>query len=77
MFATGEADADLLFNALAATAPADRPVFIDVPAPNAAGVALARRYGLQPAFETVRMYRGEDPGLPLPHIYGNTTFELG
>ncbi|MFO1145934.1 MAG: GNAT family N-acetyltransferase [Rhodospirillales bacterium] len=77
LFATGEADADLLFRALAATAPADRPVFIDVPAPNAAGVALARRYGLQPAFETVRMYRGEDPGLPLPHIYGNTTFELG
>lgn len=77
LFALAEADADLLFRALAATAPADRPVFLDVPAPNAAGTALARRYGLQRVFETVRMYRGEAPQLPLPQVYGNTTFELG
>lgn len=77
LFAIEEAGADLLFRALVATAPAARTIFIDVPTPNAAGLALARRYGLQPVFETVRMYRGEAPSLPLPHIYGNTTFELG
>lgn len=53
------------------------PVFLDVPEPNAEAVALARRHGLAPVFETARMYRGPAPALPLERIFGITTFELG
>lgn len=42
-----------------------------------AAVALATRAGLEPVFETARLYRGPDPGLPLASIFGVTTFELG
>jgi hypothetical protein len=53
------------------------PVFLDVPVPNADGVALARELGLQPVFETARMYRGPAPELRLDRVFGVTTFELG
>lgn len=76
LFAANEADADALFTALAGFAPGE-PLFLDPPEPNAAAIALARRHGLAPVFETARMYRGPAPALPLPHIYGITSFELG
>lgn len=76
LFATTETDADTLFTALAGFAPGE-PLFLDPPEPNAAAIALARRHGLSPVFETARMYRGPAPALPLPHIYGITSFELG
>ncbi len=76
LFADGEREADDLFRALAACA-GESPVFLDLPEPNRAAVELATRYGLSPVFETARMYRGEDPGLPLAKTYGITTFELG
>jgi hypothetical protein len=53
------------------------PIFLDVPEPNAEAVALARRHGLTPVFETARMYRGPAPALPLDRTFGITTFELG
>jgi hypothetical protein len=77
LFAGDETIADLLFRALAATASGRAPLVIDVPAPNGAGMALGRRYNLEPVFETVRMYRGENPGLPLTRLYGITTLEQG
>ena len=52
-------------------------VFLDPPEPNGPAVALAKRYGLEPVFETARMYRGAVPELPLEKIFGITTFELG
>ena len=76
LFAEDEAGADLLFRSLAAEA-GDDEVFLDTPAPNGPAVALAVRYGLEPVFETARMYRGQDPALPLERIFGITTFELG
>ncbi|MFH1499131.1 MAG: GNAT family N-acetyltransferase [Verrucomicrobiota bacterium] len=76
LFAGNEADADALFTALAGYAPGE-PLFLDPPEPNAAAVALARRHGLEPVFETARMYRGPAPALPLEQIYGITSFELG
>jgi len=76
LFAASEADADLLFRALAAEAPPG-PVFLDPPEPNAAALRLAARHGLSPSFETARMYRGAAPGLPLERIFGITSFELG
>jgi hypothetical protein len=32
---------------------------------------------MTPVFETARMYRGVDPGLPAERIFGITSFELG
>jgi hypothetical protein len=52
-------------------------VYLDVPEPNGAGFDLAVGRGMSPVFETARMYRGGDPGLPLQRIFGITTFELG
>jgi GNAT superfamily N-acetyltransferase len=52
-------------------------VFLDVPEPNAAGIALAHERGLVPVFETARMYRGGQPQLPLDRVFGITSFELG
>ena len=48
-----------------------------MPEPNASARALAEGAGLAPVFETARMYRGPAPDLPLPRIFGITTFELG
>ena len=52
-------------------------LLIDVPEPNAAGVALAERHGLVPVFETARMYRGQAPHEPVERIFAVPTFELG
>lgn len=57
--------------------PAGEEVFLDVPEPHAAAVELARGLGLDPVFETARMYRGAAPGLMVERIFGVTTFELG
>jgi ribosomal protein S18 acetylase RimI-like enzyme len=76
LFARSEADADVLFRALAAVVQGG-PIFLDVPEPNRAAVKLGGRYGFRPVFETARMYRGPEPTLPLDRIYGITTFELG
>jgi hypothetical protein len=52
-------------------------VFLDVMEPNRDAVALAKACGLEPVFETARMYTG--PIRPVAHarIFGITTFELG
>ncbi|HEY3672156.1 MAG TPA: GNAT family N-acetyltransferase, partial [Acidimicrobiia bacterium] len=55
----------------------DGPIFLDVPTPNVDGTALARDLGLEPVFETARMYRGPAPELYLDRVFGVTTFELG
>lgn len=76
LFAPDPAGAEALLTDLALAAP-EGPIVLDVPEPNAAAVALAGRWGLEPVFETARMYRGAAPDLPLPSIFGVTTFELG
>lgn len=73
--ATGAPFARALFNALAEGAPG--PVFLDLPEPNAAALALAGEAGMAPVFETARMYRGPAPALPLDEIFGLMSFELG
>lgn len=52
-------------------------VFLDIPLPNAAAIRVAESRGMTPVFETARMYLRGDPSLPLDHIFGITTFELG
>lgn len=69
--------AEALFLALMAQIPAGNTVFLDVPEVNTMAVDLATQYAMVPIFEVARMYKGTDPGLPLTHIYGITSFELG
>ena len=76
LFADGEREAHLLFQALASQAKGTS-VFLDLPEPNHAAVQLATYYGLSPVFETARMYRGMRPELSLSRTYGISTFELG
>lgn len=76
LFAHSEREADLLFQALAAQAKG-ASIFLDLPEPNQAAIQLAARYKLSSVFETVRMYRGRMPDLPLSQTYGISTFELG
>lgn len=76
LFAQDGARARALFDALVATAKG-APVYLDVPEPNGEARALAEEAGLAPVFETARMYRGPAPRLPLPYIFGITSFELG
>ena len=54
-----------------------REIGIDVPLPNSAGVDLVKSLGFAPGFETARIFRGEDPRLPLDRIFGVTSLELG
>lgn len=61
--------------AVRAAGPGD--VFLDVPEPNGAAVALAAELGLAPVSETARMYRGTAPQIDLDRIFGVTSFELG
>lgn len=69
--------ADRLLLALKACAPAGAALFLDTPAINPAALELAQRHGMQLVFETARMYKGPAPQLPLAHLFGVTTFELG
>ncbi|MEM6383934.1 MAG: GNAT family N-acetyltransferase [Pseudomonadota bacterium] len=70
----------LLIRAAATLGPNDQ-LTIDVPDANIEAVRLAKRFGMQPVFETARMYRlaGAQtvPGLPIDRTFGVTTYELG
>jgi hypothetical protein len=41
------------------------------------GIQAGDRLGMSVVFETARMYTAKPPCLPLQHIFGVTTFELG
>ena len=77
LFADTPAVADALYRGLASRVPQDSPVFLDVPEPNAAAMALTARYGMRRVFETARMYTGDAPSIDLDRVFGVTTFELG
>jgi hypothetical protein len=76
LFADRADVAEALFRSLAVEAQGS-VICIDVPAVNRAAVAMVERHGLQPVFETARMYTRGDPGPPLTRVYGTTTLELG
>jgi GNAT superfamily N-acetyltransferase len=57
---------------------AGQAVFLDVPDDHPDAVALVRRGGFTPVFETARMYtRGRPRDVDWSGVYGITTFELG
>ena len=75
MIADDRDAAEAVFAAL--VRPAGGQVFLDVPQPNGAAVALATVHGLAPVFETARMYSGPIQAVSLERVFGVTTFELG
>ncbi|PJG54021.1 GNAT family N-acetyltransferase [Bradyrhizobium forestalis] len=76
LVADDRAAAEAVVQALFASAGGGE-VFLDVPAVNAVGIALAEELGLKPVFETARMYTGPIPPLRIDRVFGVTSFELG
>lgn len=68
--------AEAIVQALLASADSGE-IFLDVPAVNREAIALAGQLGLEPVFETARMYTGPIPPLRIDRIFGVTSFELG
>jgi GNAT superfamily N-acetyltransferase len=77
LFADDVTAAETLLTTLCEQVPSGTPVYLDVPEVNAAAIAMAGRERMQVVFETARMYTGTTPELPLDHVFGITTFELG
>jgi GNAT superfamily N-acetyltransferase len=77
LFADTAADARSLMQALMNRVPTGTPVQFDPPQTHPDALALARSFGMQPVFETARMYRGPAPALAHERVFGITTFELG
>ncbi|WP_342363677.1 GNAT family N-acetyltransferase [Terrarubrum flagellatum] len=64
-----------LFHSLAGAASGDN-IYIDVPEARRSFIAFLKASGLQPGFETTRMYLGEQ--IPFaPELFAVTTLELG
>lgn len=76
VFADDPEAADVILQDLFACAGVRR-VQLDVPEPNAAAIALARRYGLEPGFGCARMVNGTPPPVPVERVFGVTSFEFG
>ncbi len=65
-----------LVSALAAKMPG-KPVAVDVPDVNKSAIASMERLGLEPSFETARMYTAADPAIDRAGLFGVTSLELG
>ena len=76
LFAEEESGAEALFLGLTNKFSGET-VYLDVPAVNPAGMALAEQYGMTPVFETARMYTGAPLQVDLGKVFGVTSFELG
>jgi hypothetical protein len=55
----------------------EMPVLLDVPGTNPEAAKLAGRLGLEPAWDTARMYTSGTPEMDLSGIYAVTSLELG
>lgn len=66
-----------LFQRLAGSVPGGTVLQFDVPVVNPFAVALALKQGMQPVFQTARMYTGNPPLMAIDRVYGITSFELG
>jgi len=76
LFAAGAEEARILYLALASRAQG-ATVYLDAPHNNPAAVELARELGMEPVFETARMYRNGEPAWVAEEVFGITSFELG
>ena len=76
LFADGPDVADTLYQGLASRV-SGLPIFLDTPEANPAAIELAKRHGMEPVFETARMYTKGFPAGRIDRCFGVTTFELG
>ncbi|QBR84565.1 N-acetyltransferase [Legionella israelensis] len=76
LFADSAEIADLLFRHLANFAQGEI-IYLDIPENNSNAKILVKHYKMEKVFETARMYLKGEPKLPIEHIYGITSFELG
>ncbi|MEU5238015.1 GNAT family N-acetyltransferase [Streptomyces lydicus] len=77
LFADSPQAAEALFDALTACVDPEDEVFLDIPEPRRAAVALAASRGLTPRSHTVRMYTGPVPPAAEEHTFAVTSLELG
>jgi GNAT superfamily N-acetyltransferase len=75
LYASDRGAAESIFSALIAHGEGE--VFIDTPEPNRAAIELAEGRGLEPSFETARMYTGPVRAIALDRIFGVSTLEVG
>jgi GNAT superfamily N-acetyltransferase len=66
-----------LADAVCAVLPPGERVALDVPLTHPDAVQIAHDLGLQPGFETARMYTGPAPRTEAQRVFGITSFELG
>ncbi len=76
LFADTPEIAERIFRALKASVP-EETVYLDVPEPNTKAVDMAKKYGMNIMFKTIRMYSKKEPDIKLQNVYGVTSFELG
>lgn len=76
LFADNRSTAEKLFQSLASQVTGET-IFLDVPEPNRAALALADEHGMTPVFETARMYSATPPPIALDEVFGITSYELG
>lgn len=77
LFADDDRVGSALFRSLSMIAPHCAEISLDVPEGNQAAMDLARGAGLQPAFQTARMWKGDKPDPQTHRTFGLATFELG
>ncbi|MFF4173081.1 GNAT family N-acetyltransferase [Streptomyces sp. NPDC001744] len=79
LFADTPADAAALLDGLAAEARGfgSARIAVDMPETNPAAARLALERGLEPTFETARMYTGPVRPVARERVFGVTTLELG
>ncbi|WP_127078064.1 GNAT family N-acetyltransferase [Rhodomicrobium lacus] len=53
------------------------PIFLDTTEANPRSAELAQRYGMEPMFETARMYTGGIPNVQSDRCFGLTSLEIG
>ncbi|OZG70094.1 GNAT family N-acetyltransferase [Hahella sp. CCB-MM4] len=77
LFADTPEIAERLFLVLKSHATEKDKIYLDIPAPNPAALALVEKYAMSPVFETARMYTKAAPEISVDRLYGVTSFELG
>lgn len=76
IFAEDKSIAEKLFLSLIEFAEG-KEVYLDIPETNKEGMAIQEKYDMKYVFETARMYKNGNPGIPVEKVFGVTSFELG
>jgi hypothetical protein len=76
IFAENKSIAEKLFLSLVEFAEG-KEVYLDIPEINKDGMAIQEKYNMKYVFETARMYKNGNPGVPVEKVFGVTSFELG